>query len=749
VHVCQLKYPYYHLAVLQKEKGSITFFAEINNLIMLIKKNSFLIICFFALASCKDSVWNDPHSEDSSLGSVYYSTFSERPKHLDPARSYSSGEYTFLAQIYEPPLQYDYLKRPYTLIPLTSTNIPRISFFDSDGKTTNGNSGKVAFTEYEIKIQPNIQYQPHPALATDNSGKYIYHDLDSKNFSQIFTLSDFPSTGTRELVAQDYVHQVKRMADPKTHCPISGVMSEYIVGFSELRDKLSKNESGATKIHDLRAQNISGVSVVDRYKYRIRIKGKYPQFLYWLAMPFFAPMPWEASEFYKQSILIKNNITLNWFPIGTGPFMLAENNPNLRMILQKNPNFRGELYPKHGTSQDQRKGLLRDAGKKMPFIDKAVFSLEKENIPRWNKFLQGYYDSSGISSDSFDQAIRSSGSGAEEVGLTDSMIEKGITLATSINTSIHYMGFNMLDDVIGGNSERARLLRQAISIAVDYEEYISIFLNGRGEAAQGPIPPQIFGHKAGANGINPYIYSWEKGKARRKTIDHAFQLLDKAGYKNGVDQNTGKPLILFFDAVGAGADAKSSLNWLRKQFRKLGVQLVIRSTDYNRFSEKMLEGTSQIYQWGWNADYPDPENFLFLLYGPNSKVNKQGENASNFTHPEYDQLFNQMKNMANGEERQVIIDKMINIVRHQAPWLWGFYPKSYSLNHAWLHNVNPNLMANNTLKYLRINPEKREKNIKLWNQPVVWPLFLLIAIIIISIIPAVFEYSRREKQRIT
>ena len=92
---------------------------------------------------------------------------------------------------------------------------------------------------------------------------------------------------------------------------------------------------------------------------------------------------------------------------------------------------------------------------------------------------------------------------------------------------------------------------------------------------------------------------------------------------------------------------------------------------------------------------------------------------------------------------------MVNIVRYQAPWLWGFYPKSYSLNHAWLHNVKPNLMANNTLKYLRINPEKREKNIKLWNQPVVWPLFLLIAIIIISIIPATFEYRRREKQRIT
>ena len=123
---------------------------------MLFKKNSLLIICLFALASCKDSVWNNPHSENNSSSSVYYSTFSERPKHLDPARSYSSGEYTFLAQIYEPPLQYNYLKRPYVLIPLTSTSIPRISFFSSDGKIIEGHSSEVAFTEYEIEIQQNI-----------------------------------------------------------------------------------------------------------------------------------------------------------------------------------------------------------------------------------------------------------------------------------------------------------------------------------------------------------------------------------------------------------------------------------------------------------------------------------------------------------------------------------------------------------------------------------------------------------------
>ena len=50
-------------------------------------------------------------------------------------------------------------------------------------------------------------------------------------------------------------------------------------------------------------------------------------------------------------------------------------------------------------------------GKRLPLVDEAVFSLEKETIPYWSKFLQGYYDSSGISSDSFDQAVKFSAGG--------------------------------------------------------------------------------------------------------------------------------------------------------------------------------------------------------------------------------------------------------------------------------------------------------------------------------------------------
>ncbi len=67
-------------------------------------------------------------------------------------------------------------------------------------------------------------------------------------------------------------------------------------------------------------------------------------------------------------------------------------------------------------------------------------------------------------------------------------------------------------------------------------------------------------------------------------------------------------------------ELKAVLDWMVKQFAKIGVQLELRATDYNRFQDKVDKGSLQIFWWGWFADYPDAENFLFLLYGPNSKA---------------------------------------------------------------------------------------------------------------------------------
>jgi ABC-type transport system substrate-binding protein len=226
---------------------------------------------------------------------------------------------------------------------------------------------------------------------------------------------------------------------------------------------------------------------------------------------------------------------------------------------------------------------------------------------------------------------------------------------------------------------------------------------------------------------------------------HALALMQEAGYAGGRDSASGRPLVLYFEALSRGPDDKARLTWIRKQFEKLGIQLVVRATDYNRFREKMLKGTGQIFMWGWNADYPDPENFLFLLYGPNSKVEGQGENASNYHSPEFDALFRRMKDMENSDARRAIIEEMIAIARRDAPWSWGFHPKNFELHHAWLRNVKPNLMANNTLKYERIEPVFRAEQRARWNRPVVWPLVVLLVAVVGLLGSGIAVYRRRER----
>jgi len=689
-------------------------------------------------------VWNDPYTGEAPGLKTLYTVFEERPKHLDPARSYSSNEVEFTGQIYEPPLQYHFLKRPYTLEPLVTSGMPVVRHWDKAGRELSGNvlPEQVARTTYDITIRPGIRYQPHPAFALLPDGKPRYLGLTAQDLESINTLGDFKHTGTRELTAEDYVYEIKRLASPRLNSPIFGLMSEYIEGLDAFNARLVNASKSLPKEAwlDLRPYEFSGARVTGKHSFRITLKTHYPQFIYWLAMPFFAPIPWEAERFYTQSGMEERNLNLDWFPVGTGPFMLSENDPNRRMVLSRNPNFHGEVYPAEGETGDREKGLLADAGTALPLIDRAIFTLEKEDIPQWSKFLQGYYDASGISSDNFDQAVQFSPEG--EADLTREMKAKGIRLVTAITTSSRYMGFNMKDPLVGhAGGEAARKLRHAISIAVDYEEFISIFLNGRGIAAQGALPPGIFGYK---EDFNPVVYS---AAGKRRSLDEAKKLLAEAGYPNGRNARTGEPLVLYFDTAATGPDAKSRLDWLIKQFKKLDIQLVIRATDYNRFQDKMLKGNAQIFEWGWNADYPDPENFFFLLYGPNAKAGKNGENAANYSNPEFDRLFAQMKGMPNSAERQQVIDRMNDILRADAPWLFGFHPKGFSLQHAWVANVKPNLMANNTLKYRRIDPARREQSRAEWNRPVLWPFVFMAIVLALLIWPAWRQYRRHEEGR--
>ncbi|MBZ0220307.1 MAG: ABC transporter substrate-binding protein [Candidatus Methylomirabilis sp.] len=717
---------------------------------------------FLLIAGCTP---NDPYRPSERGKNIFYTTFFEPPKHLDPGRAYSSDEYDIIGQIYEPPLEYHYLKRPYELQPLAVEEVPDPVYFGKDGhKLPDGAPAEAVHRAvYELKVRDGILYQDHPAFALDRDGKPLYQGVEENEIGGIKGVSDFPVKGTRELTADDFIYQIMRLADPQVESPVLSILEKYILGLEEYAKALradleeirserraeagfSYNQAADEKenpiILDYWKHPLPGVEKVDDHTFRIVLKTKYPQFVYWLAMPFFAPMPREAAEFYKQGALIDRNMTLNRFPVGTGPYMMETFNPNMEIVLVKNGNYRHDPFPAEGEEGDTEKGLLKYAGEGLPFIEKIVFKLEKEAIPRWNKFLQGYYDNSGISSESFDQAVSIGSGGRPE--LTDDMRERGMRLLTSVRPSIYYSGFNMLDDVVGGYSPEKQKLRQAISIVLDYDEFISIFNNGRGIGAMSPLPPGIFGYKEGKEGINPYVYDWDHARKKpvRKSLEEAKRLMAEAGYPGGRTPG-GRPLVITFDNAWTGADSTPLINWYIKKFALLGIQLENRTTDYNRFQEKMFRGNFQFFSWGWNADYPDPENFFFLLAGPNGKVKFQGENTANYSHPEFDMLFKTMENMENGPARQKVIDGMNEILRRDAPWVWGYHPVAFSLFHGWVENVKPNPMSNNTMKYIKLNAEKRQAARDEWNRPVIWPVAALIAVIIIGSLPAIITVRRR------
>ena len=106
-----------------------------------------------------------------------------------------------------------------------------------------------------------------------------------------------------------------------------------------------------------------------------------------------------------------------------------------------------------------------------------------------------------------------------------------------------------------------------------------------------------------------------------------------------------------------------------------------------------------------------------------------------------------MKNMENSPERLSLIHQMNEIVRADAPWIFAFNPKSYSLYHDWYKNVKPNLMANNTMKYKRVDPVLRAQSREKWNHPILWPIYLLLLVLALTIVPAVRSFCQREREK--
>jgi len=690
------------------------------------------------LAGCD----NSPHGPGAAASNTLYTAFTERsPRHLDPVASYWNQDTPYTYGIYEPPYTYHYLKRPFTLIPKVATEVAPPVYLDKNGRrlAADAPGEQVAESVYEVRIRPGIRYQPHPAFAQDAQGRYLYHQLSAAQVGDRTSPWQFEVTGTRELVAEDFVYGFKRHATTRVTTPIFGIFAEYIVGLKEY-GALIKQEDARLRAAldpasldkpflDFRRWPLVGVSAPEKHLLRLRIRGKYPQWKYWMAMPFAAPMPWEADAFYAQPGMARNGLSLDRWPVGTGPFMMAEFEQDRRHVLKRNPNYRGDPYPCEGMPGDRERGLLDDCGKPTPFVDRIVFQMEREQVPLKAKFRQGFLDV---------PEIERTDRGADYlIDMEDSpearaeYIERGYQLPRAGDLSIWFMGFNMLDPVVGRGDTpeqqvRNRRLRQAISIALDWADYSNIFPNKGGIEAMGPLPAGLFGSRQGAlDGVNPVTHRVVDGKIVRRPIEDAHKLMVEAGYPDGRDARSGRPLVINYDFYRTlTPEFKAEIDWMSRQFGKLGIQLEVRATDNNQFQDKVRKGRHQLFFSGWLADYPDAENFLFLLYGPNGKTRSEGENTANYDNPEFDRLFQQLKDLDDGPPKQALIDRMVALLQDDAPWIWGYIPNATGAFQPWVRNAVVPVLIKDHLRFYRVDTAMRTRLQRAWNRPVGWPLVL-------------------------
>jgi len=472
----------------------------------------------------------------------------------------------------------------------------------------------------------------------------------------------FPQGHGRKLSAHDFVYSLKRLADVRTQTTGWWVLEGKILGLDAWRQASeSLPPLPDTASPPLYAQPVAGLEAWDDSTVIIRLTHPYPYFKYLLAMPYLALVAKEAVLHYGQEFL--NH------PVGTGPYRLTEWRRNLRLRFERNENFHSETYPREGESGDSAVGLMRDAGRVLPLIAKLDFGIFEESQPMWLNFLRGRLDRSGIPKDNYAEAVM------PNKRLRQDLEAKGIDMVKLRELYTGYIAFNLKDTLLG----RAKALRQAMALAYDVEESIETFSNGRGIRAQSPIPPGLFGYDSAY--VSPY---------GRFDLEAAEKKLAEAGYAGG----KGLPDFEYLAVSGTGT--RQLGEHFAQCMRRLGIRVNLVAATWPEYLDRMKKGKFQIVRAAWGADYPDPENFLMLLYGPNEPP---GENNASYHNPVYDSLYRRMAVMQDSPERLALVHRMRDIAAEDCPWILVNHRLAETLIQGRLRNVKLNAVMSAPIKY--------------------------------------------------
>jgi peptide/nickel transport system substrate-binding protein len=532
---------------------------------------------------------------------------------FDPQAVYDSYSYYVCHAIFDPLYAYDYFARPVRLVPNTAAGMPQIT----DGGRT-----------FTVKVRPGIYFADDPAF----KGR------------------------KRELTADDYVYSIKRIFDPKVRSYWLYLFDHRLVGLDEALERARKDNRFD---YDKR---IEGLEALDRYTLRLKFKDPYYAFQYWLSYDGLAAVAREVVETYGDD---SNRVMEH--PVGTGPYRLKSWTRGQKIVLEANPGYRDETYPRPGEGSEPGDAAVANAnaGKKLPIVGRIEVSIIEEALPRLLAFTSGQLDYLEVPSSIADNVLR-------DGKLLPEYAKRGVTLHRKIDPALSFWFFNLDDATVGGYTPEKIALRRAIALGYDRQAEIDLVRHGQGVLASQLVPPGIPGHDPSLAAKSAY----DPAAARALLDKFGYKDRDGDGYRELPD---GKPLTIVKAGTPDALDRTANELW-KKNMDAIGIRITFFTQKWPELNKMSEAGQLQMWGLSWIASVPEPDSFATPLYSKTIGT----QNDARFRLPAYDQAFEASQLLADGPQRTALYRKMTELVQNYTPWILGMNPYANVIVQPWL-----------------------------------------------------------------
>lgn len=367
------------------------------------------------------------------------------------------------------------------------------------------------------------------------------------------------------------------------------------------------------------AEEVAGVEVLDDHTLRITIDAPKPYFL--------AKLTHSTAFALDPENVERGGRTWTDRPNGTGPFRLAEYRLGERIVLERSPNYYREPTPQ---------------------VERVVFVLAGGSA--MTMYENGELD-------------------AVPVGLTDieratdpaNPLNKELTIAPTLST--FYLGFNVtqppFDDV---------RVRQAFSHALDRQKIVDVIFKKMVPVAWAIMPPDMPGYDNSS--LEPLEFDPDRAK----------ELIAQSEYEDAGNF----PEITVYTTGAGGATSRVIEAIVGMYEENLGIRIGIEQTDWATFLVEISrpENPYQMYSLGWIADYPDPQNFLDILFHSRSMDNHMG-----YANPEVDGLLEEARTEQDHDRRMDLYLEAEQMILDDAPWVPLQYDVDYWLTKPYVKGM--------------------------------------------------------------